>query len=315
MGFVERVQRWIRGGEPTLVDYETYEQSVAPGAGQPDGGGRGAMGGAGPMPPELAGEGPAGGGGPMGAGMAGAYSVLGRVGITGGGGGGPLGTGSAVGPGGSGGAAGGAGGTGGGAFGGIGANPAGTYKIQQSYDALLQTVQDLRAALDGQARRQEELFDRLSTLPQVAEALPQTSKMQADMLRMINDRLAMHADQQRKVQEVMNAGGGPVKKEYGEALQSIREQIEMGNEIDRQLVESFNRFSMMIDRLQLANQHAVDALQQVRDSYAASAMQMHEWIEKSRNRSGWMIGGAFLMAAASLAMSILMAMRLAAMGG
>ena len=38
------------------------------------------------------------------------------------------------------------------------------------------------------------------------------------------------------------------------------------------LVESFNRFSMMIDRLQLANQHAVDALQQVRDSYAASAM-------------------------------------------
>jgi hypothetical protein len=85
----------------------------------------------------------------------------------------------------------------------------------------------------------------------------------------------------------------------------------MGNEIDRQLVESFNRFSMMIDRLQLANQHAVDALQQVRDSYAASAMQMHEWIEKSRNRSGWMVGGAFLMAAGALAVSIIQAMKMA----
>ena len=74
----------------------------------------------------------------------------------------------------------------------------------------------------------------------------------------------------------------------------------MGNEIDRQLVESFNRFSMMIDRLQLANQHAVDALQQVRDSYASSAMQMHEWIEKSRQRNNWLIGGAFVMAGASL---------------
>jgi uncharacterized phage infection (PIP) family protein YhgE len=198
------------------------------------------------------------------------------------------------------------------------ATPAGTYKIQQSYDALLQTVQDLRAALDGQARRQEELFDRLSTLPHAAEALPQTTKMQSDMLKLINDRLAMHADQQRKVTDVINALGGSTpagaagaKKEYAEALQSIREQIETGNEIDRQLVESFNRFSMMIDRLQLANQHAVDALQQVRDSYAASAMQMHEWIEKSRHRGGWVIGIAFLMSAASLLIAILTSMRMA----
>ncbi len=90
---------------------------------------------------------------------------------------------------------------------------------------------------------------------------------------------------------------------------NIREQIEMGNEIDRQLVESFNRFSMMIDRLQLANHHAVDALQQVRDSYAASAMQMHEWIEKSRNRNGWLIGGAFLMAGLALVIALVLLMR------
>ena len=160
-------------------------------------------------------------------------------------------------------------------------------------------VQDLRAALDGQARKQDELFDRLSTLPHAAEALPQTSKMQADMLKMINDRLAMHADQQRKVSEIGGRRLGVAAKEHAEALLNIREQIEMGNEIDRQLVESFNRFSMMIDRLQLANQHAVGALQQVRDSYAASAMQMHEWIEKSRQRNNWLIGGAFLMAAAA----------------
>src|SRR4029079_5486331 len=125
------------------------------------------------------------------------------------------------------------------------------------------------------------------------------------MLKRINDRLTMHADQQRKVTQVINAVGGSggagaasaAKKEYDEALQSVREQIEMENEIDRQLVESFNRFSMMIDRLQLANQHAVEALQQVRDSYASSAMQMQEWIEKSRHRNGWLIGGAFMMAA------------------
>jgi hypothetical protein len=178
--------------------------------------------------------------------------------------------------------------------------PGAAYKIQQSYDSLLNTVQELRSALDGQARRQEELFDRLSTLPHAAEALPQTSKMQADMLKMINDRLSMHAQQQKKVSEVVTSLPPGAKKEYSTALDSIREQIEMGNEIDRQLVESFNRFSMMIDRLQLANQHAVDALQQVRDSYASSAMQMHEWIEKSRQRNNWLIGGAFFMSAFAL---------------
>ena len=266
MGLVERVQRWIRGNEPTLVDYDSYEQLGVAGESQqpptPDNPETTILGKVGPSslapPPYAPGHGPA-----------------------------PI------------------------------ATAAGTYKIQQSYDALLQTVQDLRAALDGQSRRQEELFDRLSTLPHAAEALPQTTKMQSDMLKLINDRLAMHADQQRKVTEVINALGGTgagaagAKKEYAEALQSIREQIETGNEIDRQLVESFNRFSMMIDRLQLANQHAVDALQQVRDSYAASAMQMHEWIEKSRHRGGWVIGIAFLMSVASLLIAILTAMRLA----
>jgi hypothetical protein len=263
MGLVERVQRWIRGNEPTLVDYESYEQLGVTGQTQD-------------APAENA-ESP----------------VLGKVGPTGpaaGHGPAPL------------------------------ATSAGTYKIQQSYDALLQTVQDLRAALDGQARRQEELFTRLSTLPHAAEALPQTTKMQSDMLKLINDRLAMHADQQRKVTDVINAlgggtgaGTGPMgaKKQYSEALQAIREQIETGNEIDRQLVESFNRFSMMIDRLQLANEHAVNALQQVRDSYAASAMQMHEWIEKSRHRGGWVLAFAFLMSAASLLIAILTAMRMA----
>ena len=261
MGLVERVQRWIRGKEPTLVDYETYEQYGAPGASQ---------------------EAHAAAA-PVGVGDGGHPGVIGKVG--------PVGQSPP--------------GSGGG----------GAYKIQQSYDALLQTVQELRAALDGQSRRQEELLDRLSTLPHAAEALPQASKMQSDMLKMINDRLSMHADQQRKVSEVVTALGGgagsAVKKEYAEALQSIREQIEMGNEIDRQLVESFNRFSMMIDRLQLANQHAVDALQQVRDSYAASAMQMHEWIEKSRHRGGWLVGMAFMMSAASLVFAILAMMRAA----
>lgn len=179
-----------------------------------------------------------------------------------------------------------------------------TWKLQQSYDSLLQTVSELRAALDGQAQRQGELLDRLSALPQAVEALPQTTKMQADMLKMINERLALHAQQQRKVSEVISSVGGttatPAKKETLEKLDEIKEQIEMGNEIDRQLVESFNRFSMMIDRLQLANQHAVDALQQVRDSYAASSMQMHEWLEKSRARGNWLLVASFLMSATAL---------------
>src|ERR1035441_8892130 len=94
------------------------------------------------------------------------------------------------------------------------------------------------------------------------------------------------------------------------ALDNIREQIEMGNEIDRQLDESFNRFSMMIDRLQLANQHAVGALQQVRASYAASAMQRPECIGTSRQRNNWLLGGAFLMSLAALVIVLILAMNL-----
>lgn len=182
---------------------------------------------------------------------------------------------------------------------------AGPYKLQQSYDSLLQTVRELREALDGQQRRQEDLLSRLSTLPQAAEALPQTTKMQADMLRMINDRLAMHAEQQRRVGEVVGSLGKG-KSETAEALQGIKEQIEMSNEIDRQLVESFNRFSVTIDRLHVANNHAVEALQQVRDSYAQSALQMHEWIEKSRTRNKWLLGGAFAMSFIALAAVIIL---------
>ena len=64
MGLVERVQRWMRGTEPTLVDYETFEQAAAGSSSD------------GKAWPEATGgtEQPA------------AYGVLGRVGLTGGGG-------------------------------------------------------------------------------------------------------------------------------------------------------------------------------------------------------------------------------------
>ena len=89
----------------------------------------------------------------------------------------------------------------------------GNYKFQQSYDSLLDTVQQLRQSLDGQAKRQEELLNRLSTLPHAVETLPQTSKMQSDMLKVINERLGMHAEQQRKVSEVMNTLGASGKEQ------------------------------------------------------------------------------------------------------
>ncbi len=182
---------------------------------------------------------------------------------------------------------------------GLGPN-AGNYKIQQSYDSLLETVQTLRAALDGQTRRQEELLEKLSTLPRAAEALPPTSRIQNDMLAMIQDRLAMHAEQQKRISEITAKIEPGAKKDLAEVINAIKDQIEMGNEVDRQLVESFNRFSMTIDRLHVANNHAIDALQQVRDSYSATAMQMQEWIERSRDRNGWLLGVALLMSAISL---------------
>ncbi len=172
------------------------------------------------------------------------------------------------------------------------------YKLQQSYDSLLETVQELRGLLDGQVRRQEELLHRLNAMPHAVEALPQTSRMQTEMLDVITDRLAMHAQQQKKINETLGSITGG--KDPGESLRRLREQIETGNEMDRQLVESFNRFSMMIDRLQVANNHAVDCLDQVRSCYASSAMQVQEWIEKSRSRNTWMINSAFVMALVAL---------------
>ena len=145
---------------------------------------------------------------------------------------------------------------------------------------------------------------RLTAMPHAVETLPQTSRMQSQMLDVVTDRLAMHAQQQKKINEAL--AGITVGKDSTESMRRLREQIETGNEIDRQLVESFNRFSMMIDRLQAANNHAVDCLEQVRNSYASSALQVQEWIEKSRSRNTWMVNGAFVMALVSLITMILL---------
>ncbi len=108
MGLVERVQRWIRGDEPTMVDYEGFERNEGKG---------------------VAGVVPEGG---LGADIEGAINaIVGRVG--------PTSASTAGGPGG-------------------GGHPAGTYKIQQSYDSLLSTVQELRSALDGQGSGRRSFF-------------------------------------------------------------------------------------------------------------------------------------------------------------
>jgi hypothetical protein len=131
------------------------------------------------------------------------------------------------------------------------------------------------------------------------EALPQTSRLQAQMLETISQRLAIHVQQQKQIAETISgliaAGKPPI-----ELLKGIREQMETSTEIDRQLVEAFNRFSMMLDRLQLSNQHAVECLSQVRDGYVHATVQVQDWIDKTRTRNTWMINSAFVMALVSL---------------
>ena len=145
----------------------------------------------------------------------------------------------------------------------------GTYKIQQSYDSLVQTVRDLREALDGQTPPAGRIA--LAALHAAARRRsPAADEQDAERHAQDDQRPAGHAcgsaaqDHGRR-----STRWGFPRRNWGRDLDAIREQIETGNEIDRQLVESFNRFSMMIDRLHVANNHAVECLQQVRDSYAA----------------------------------------------
>ena len=80
-------------------------------------------------------------------------------------------------------------------------------QLQDGFHALTDLMGGIRDNLDRQDRRQAELMQYLSSLPQVLEQLPESSRVQGEALQAINQQLASQNAQQQKLADILQRIG------------------------------------------------------------------------------------------------------------
>lgn len=177
-------------------------------------------------------------------------------------------------------------------------------QLQDGFHTLTDLMATIRDNLERQNRRQDELLNYLSHLPQALESLPESNRVQGEALRAIRQQLEQQNDQQEKLTEILEkigAGGG----EQRVMIDSLRQRVESLRETDEAIAENLNRVGSAMQTVSETAASSTQVLGQMRDRIDERDDQLERILQKQSTRFTTMLSIAiFLSCAALVAVSV-----------
>jgi chromosome segregation ATPase len=176
--------------------------------------------------------------------------------------------------------------------------------LQEGFHTLTDLMSTIRDNLDRQGRRQDELLNYLSHLPQALESLPESSRVQGEALRAIREQLGHQNSQQQKLAEILEKiGEGGAEQRV--KLDSLNHRVEQLRETDESIAEYLNNVGNTMKSVSDASTTSTEVLGQMRDRIDARDGQLERVMQKQATRFTTMLAIAiFLSCAALVAVSV-----------
>ena len=112
-------------------------------------------------------------------------------------------------------------------------------QLHEGFHTLTDLMSTVRDNLERQNRRQEELVQYLSHLPEALASLPESNRMHGEALRAIHQQLENQNSQQLRLAEILeklNTKG----LEDREVLEEVRERVETMRQTDQAIAENLH---------------------------------------------------------------------------
>jgi len=179
------------------------------------------------------------------------------------------------------------------------------HQLQQGFGTLTDLMQGIRDGLDEQGQRQAELMGFLSTLPQVLQPLPESSRMQGETLKAIHQQLTTQNQAQGKLSEILDkmSESGYANKRM---LEDIQGQVKTFQQADQKIVDNLSQLGV---HMQTVSEHSATT-SQVLEGLKSNINQRDDQLERILHKQSTrfttlLVAAIFFSVAALIAVSVI----------
>jgi DNA repair exonuclease SbcCD ATPase subunit len=172
-------------------------------------------------------------------------------------------------------------------------------QLQDGFTTLTDLMSTVRDNLERQNRRQEELVQYLSHLPEALQSLPESNRMHGEALRAIHQQLENQNSQQQRLAEILekiNTKG----LEDREVLEEVRERVETMRQTDQAIAENLHSVGNAMQTINRSSQTHAQVLEQMRDNIDSRDGQLERILHRQGTRFTTMLAIAIFLSIAAL---------------
>jgi len=174
------------------------------------------------------------------------------------------------------------------------------HNLQEGFNTLTELLSTIRENLDRQSRRQDELLQYLSHLPQALQGIPESNRIHGETLKAIHQQLEQHADQQEKLTQILDKVGqsGGAQKEM---IEGLRDRVESLKQTDESIAQNLSSVSTAMQSVTKNSATSTQVLEQMRDNIDSRDGQLERIMHRQNLRFTTMLSIAIFLSIAALA--------------
>lgn len=178
-------------------------------------------------------------------------------------------------------------------------NTAAIAQLQDGFHSLTDLMDEIRQNMVNQGRRQDELIGYLSALPKLMEAIPESGRLQGEVLKAIQAQLERQTDQQQTLGEIlekMSESGGDQK----DLLEGLRERVETLNQQDKAMADSLGSVSAALEQASRHSAAGTQVLESLRENFKSRDVDLERIIQRQNVRFTILLIAAICISVAAL---------------
>ena len=172
--------------------------------------------------------------------------------------------------------------------------------IQHGFHTLTDLMAAIKANLDRQDQRNEELLTALQQLPQILTSVPESSKLQTETLRAIHQQMEHQNSQQSKLAEILDRICDADATQTS-TLEALRDRVETLTEHDQSIASNLNSVGSAMTTLSQNTHASTEVLQQMRSNLDDRDRQLEKILHRQGTRFTTMLAVAIFLSIAALA--------------
>ena len=159
-------------------------------------------------------------------------------------------------------------------------------KLQDGFNKLIEQLQGINEHLNRQVTQHEDLMNRIDKMPGLLESFPTVVENQKQSTEQLLEQLKTTATKNQQFIDAIEKIPTETAKQT-DALVEIDHQLAAAADTDVQMVESFNNFNQILDKLNQTSTGQTDSIMQMSKTFSTSDRYLKYLMSVQNKRFMW----------------------------